>query len=140
MIWSDEWELCWAVSLEPRVMYANLVSKDGLRLTVLSAHFHDKAAERRRQWEAVDRFVQRHALTVHVCLCDHNSVVVPGIDSHTVPKSVESADTLLARQVELATLANWNLSDVWPVVHPPSPEVRVPDGWTWGFPSIEDTP
>ena len=121
VVWSGEWELCWAASLEPRIMFATHASRDGLRLTVLSAHFHDKAAERRRQWEAVDRFVQRHALTVHVSLCDHNSVVVPGVDSLTVPKSGESADTLLARQVEVAILANWNISDVWLVVHPPLP-------------------
>ena len=36
-------------------------------------------------------------------------------------------------------MANWNFSDVWPVVHPLSPKVQVPDGWTWGFPSTEDT-
>ena len=73
-------------------------------------------------------------------LCDHDSVIVPGVDSHTVPKSGENAETLLARQVEAATLANWNLTDAMPVVHPPSPEVRVPSGWTWGVPSAEDSP
>ena len=99
LVWSDDWELCRAASLEPRIMFATLVSRDGLRLTVLSAHFNDQAAERRRQWEAVGRFVQRHALTIHVSLCDHNSVIVPGVDSHTVPKSGETAETLLARQV-----------------------------------------
>ena len=140
LVWSDDWELCWAASLEPRIMFATLVSRDGLRLTVLSAHINDKGADRRRQWEAVGRFVQRHALTIHMSLCDHNSVIVPGVDSHTVPKSGETAETLLARHVEVATLANSNLTDAWPVVHPPSPEVRVPSGWTWGFPSAEDSP
>ena len=102
-------------------MFATLASEDGLTLTILSAQFHDEAAEQRRQWEAVDRFVQRHALTLHVSLCDHNSVVVPGVDSLTVPRSGESSDTLLARQVEVASLADWNLTDVWHVVHPPVP-------------------
>ena len=140
LVWSDDWEVCWAASLEPLIMFATLVSGDGLRLTVPSAHFNDKAAERLRQWEAVGRFVQQHALTIHMSISDHNSLIVPGVDSHTVPKSGETAETLLARQVEVATLANWKLTDVWPVVHPPSPEVRVPSGWTWGFPSAEDNP
>ena len=62
LVWSNDWELCWAASLEPRIMFAALVSRDGLRLNILSAHFHDKASERRRQWEAVDRFVQLKVL------------------------------------------------------------------------------
>ena len=39
LLWSSEWELCWAASLQPRIRFVTLASKDGLRLTILSAHF-----------------------------------------------------------------------------------------------------
>ena len=42
--------------------------------------------------------------------CDHNCFMVPGVDLLVVPKPGELPETLVARQVEVAVVAGWNIS------------------------------
>ena len=63
---------------------AEITDKSDQRLTVLVAHFSDRAEERSSQWELL---VKRSAsFTGHVItLCDHNSLLLPHVEARTPP-------------------------------------------------------
>ena len=138
LFWETKtWSCTSAISLSPRILSANLCSDTGLHISVIAAHFHHKPSLRLGQFEELREQIPTLGLHPNVVLlADHNSVIVPGIDSEIVTVHDELPQAMRAREAEVEFLASIRVEDAWdhafkPAMHQEEP--HVPKGWTWGF-------
>ena len=86
-----------------------------LEITVLTAHFSDKAHERLVQYETLIKrctsFIGRG-----ITLCDHNSLLFPNVEAHS-PPCQESSAMLKAKDAKSRCPQPTSLSDPWNHVH-----------------------
>ena len=82
---NNQWEATWSCSPSPRIMLANLQKVDGLQVTVLAAHFHHKEGLCYTQMQILSDTLPNLPPHDHALVpADHNSIMVPGIDTETI--------------------------------------------------------
>ena len=99
MVWKIEsWSLELSEKISAQLLLALLHHADGGSLRLLVGHMECEPVARRKQWEAI------HEKSPHVVgqplltLIDHNSIMVPGVDSVDIPK--ELPETVKVRERE----------------------------------------
>ena len=92
--------------------FAHAVGGD---LRVLTGHFSCDPSQRRQQWERLETKLQTMPPLPMVVLADHNSVMVPGVDSEAISKEISTV--VSARKVEGSVLGVWALQDAWVHLH-----------------------
>ena len=87
---------------------------DGLKVTVLAAHFHHKETLRSAQMQLLADTLPTRPVHEHpLVLADHNLVMVPGIDTETVSIQDTLSPIVRARDEEPAVLDSLEVQDGW---------------------------
>ena len=111
----NKWSLVNTYSLDPRILVAILNDVDNRPWRIISAHFHNRPHEQKRQWDKISKELDTNMPTI--ILADHNSVLDPLLD---VDKpSNESRNIVKQREHEISVYHHCNLVDAWTVVHSP---------------------
>ena len=115
----------------------NLENEDGLRVTVLGAHFHHQPSQCEAQYDQLRKHGSLSQMGEHIVLpADHNSVITPGMDAEVATPHDDLPPMARAREMESVFLAELALGDAWMTAFKPSmdPDAHhIPKGWTWGF-------
>ena len=137
LFWKRGWTQTHSLTLSSRLLLANLSRPDGLVITFVAAHFSDKPTLRQQQWEELQRNTDTFPFSPHVILwADHNSVIIPGVDSEFITVHDNLPPAQRARTAELNCLTELRMQDAWDIVHKSSNQTddhRRAKGWTWGF-------
>ena len=104
--------------MEQRVLVTILQDDDGVQWTVVNAHFHNDAGQRRLQWTMIQDKVPNIQKGNLVMLADHNLVMDRNLDQHPAVE-VEAGHTAKAREREQEAYMELQLLDAWPIVHEP---------------------
>ena len=99
----------------PGFLISHMRAKVGGDLRVLTGHFSCDPSQRRQQWEQLETKLQTMPPLPMVVLADHNSVMVPGVDSEAISKEISTV--VSARKVEGSVLGAWALQDAWVHLH-----------------------
>ena len=126
MFWKkDKFKYIKHQQLEQRILLTILQDDDGVKWTIINAHFHNDAGPRKQQWDKVVTEVPKIAQGNVVLLADHNSVLDTALDQH--PSAiVEPSHKAKSREWEHAAYADLQILDAWPIIH--EVELEVPEG------------
>ena len=112
LVWrQSKWEHVSSVAMGQRFLVLHMRAKVGGDLRVLTGHFSCDPSQRRQQWERLETKLQTMPPLPMVVLADHNSVMVPGVDSEAISKEISTV--VSARKVEGSVLGAWALQDAW---------------------------
>ena len=82
LVWREsKWEHVSSVAMGQRFLISHMRAKAGGDLRVLTGHFSCDPSQRRQQWERLESKLQAMPPLPMVVLADHNSIMVPGVDS-----------------------------------------------------------
>ena len=115
-VWREsKWEHVSSVAMGQRFLISHMRAKAGGGLRVLTGHFSSDPSQRGQQWERLESKLQTMPPLPMVVLADHNSVMVPGVDSEAISKEISIV--VSARKVEGSVLGAWALQDAWVHLH-----------------------
>ena len=78
------------MAMGQRFLISHMRAKAGGDLRVLTGHFSCDPSQRRQQWERLESKLQTMPPLPMVVLADHNSVMVPGVDSEAISKEIST--------------------------------------------------
>ena len=89
LVWKTEsWSLDLSETISPRLLMALQRHADGASLRVLVGHMECEPVARMKQWETMHEKSQHVAGQPLLTLIDHNSIMVPSVDSADIPKEL----------------------------------------------------
>ena len=101
--------------MEQRVLVTILQDDNGVQWTVVNAHFHNDAGQRKLQWTMIRAKVPNIQKGNLVMLADHSSVLDKNLDQHP-EVTVEAGHKAKAREREQGAYMELQSLDAWPIV------------------------
>ena len=107
----DKRKLSKSEVLSTCIIVAEFRNVHGGRVGVLVGHMDCKPGVRKKQWDVVHRHLSASPKLPLLSFIDHNSVIVPGVDSADIPR--ELPQTVKAGERGSLVLAELDVEDVW---------------------------